>query len=481
VGTLNHAPWRDEVNGWLIARDSLNFHDFWQTIRYEGHPLLWYGLLWVLNQITPNLLAMQLFHLALAMTAIAIFLRYAPFTRLQKSLFVLGYLPFYEYLLISRNYSLGIIGLFAFCALFPQRKRTYLPLAICLAFMANSNAYALMISFCFAIALGVEYLWQKPLGVKLQAPAWDQGLSIALFIAAVILSVEVMVQPGDSTLHGGADQWFTHWEWRRFGQAINRIWSSYILVLIPSDRKVFDLSFFSILSLGLTLVWSIYFSDYPIILGFYLLGSGIILLFTYGRFLGSPRHYGNLYLILITSYWLKFYLTPTPLISSRANKIWLKLKQWARDIAPKLLMLILVCQLIAGFVAYGRDLLLPYSASRAVADYLIDENLDTATLVGSNDFMASPISGHINKKIYYPETQTFGSFVIFTKDRQDVDDQAILRQIDQKLGTILTSPVILILNHPLEITWPGLTISPLKEFRHSFIREEQYYLYQISQ
>ncbi len=480
VGTLNHAPWRDEVNGWLIARDSLGLKDFWQNIRYEGHPLLWYSLLWLLNQLTPNLLAMQLFHLALALTAIAIFLRYCPFPRWQKLLFVLGYLPFYEYLLISRNYALGLLGLFAFCALFPQRKHTYLPLAVCLAFMANSNAYALMISLCLAIALGVEWLWQKSLEVEIQTPLWDRVLSIVLFTTALILSVWVMAQPGDSTLHGGADQWFTHWEWRRFGQAINRIWSSYILVLIPSDRKVFDLSFFSILSLGLGLIWAIYFSDYPIIFSFYLLGTGIILLFTYGRFLGSPRHYGNLYLILITSYWLKFYLTPTPLISPKAGKAWLKLKQWAQSIAPKLLILILVCQLIAGFVAYGRDLLLPYSASRAVAQYLIDENLNTATLVGSNDFMVSPISGHINEKIYYPESQGFGSFVIFTKNRQEVDDKEILRQIDQKFGTTLTSPIILILNYPLTMTWPGLTITPLKQFRHSFIQEEQYYLYQVS-
>jgi hypothetical protein len=180
---------------------------------------------------------------------------------------------------------------------------------------------------------------------------------------------------------------------------------------------------------------------------------------------------------------LKFYLFPTPLIKEKTKLLGGSvqiLRQWSQNIIPYLFGLILVCQLVGGLIGYGRDLILPYSASRAVAEYLVNYGFDQATLVGSNDFMASPISGHLNKKIYYPESQAFGSFVIFTKNRQEVDDKEILRQINQKLGTTLTPPIILILNHPLTMTWPGLTITPLKQFRHSFIQEEQYYLYQVS-
>jgi DNA-binding Xre family transcriptional regulator len=54
LGILNHAMWRDELNGWLIARDSPSLTNFWNNIRYEGHPILWYA--W-LNQITQNAIA----------------------------------------------------------------------------------------------------------------------------------------------------------------------------------------------------------------------------------------------------------------------------------------------------------------------------------------------------------------------------------------------------------------------------------------
>ncbi|MGL5032224.1 MAG: hypothetical protein ACRC6M_00290, partial [Microcystaceae cyanobacterium] len=105
IGVLNHAMWRDELNGWLIAKYSANWGEFWGNIRYEGHPILWYLCLFGLNQITSNPVAMQLFHLGLATSAIALWLYFSPFTRLQKTLFTLGYLPIYEYLLISRNYA----------------------------------------------------------------------------------------------------------------------------------------------------------------------------------------------------------------------------------------------------------------------------------------------------------------------------------------------------------------------------------------
>jgi hypothetical protein len=133
--------WRDELNGWLIARDSSSLGEFWNNIRYEGHPIFWYACLYLLNQITKNAIIMQLFHLLLATIAMGLFIHFSPFTRLQKILFTFGYLPIYEYLLISRNYSIGILFLFAFCTLFETRKKSYFWLALILSFLANTNAY----------------------------------------------------------------------------------------------------------------------------------------------------------------------------------------------------------------------------------------------------------------------------------------------------------------------------------------------------
>src|SRR5919202_3894562 len=63
IGILTHAMWRDELNPWLVARDSNSFVELFQNIKYEGHPGLWYLCLYGLNQFTHNPVIMQVFHL----------------------------------------------------------------------------------------------------------------------------------------------------------------------------------------------------------------------------------------------------------------------------------------------------------------------------------------------------------------------------------------------------------------------------------
>ncbi|BFM40909.1 hypothetical protein [Synechocystis sp. LKSZ1] len=474
-GILNHAMWRDELNGWLIARDSLSLGDFWHNVRYEGHPLLWYLCLLALNQITSHPLAMQLFHLVLATLAISLFIFYSPFTRLQKLLFCLGYLPIYEYLLISRNYAIGLLFLFAFCWIFPRRKKDYLALSFILALMANTNAYALLISVCLAMALGYEYFFRRFLGFRSQASKLNMGLSIIIFAVGLGLSIIMLFPPADSLLQGGAEQWFWQWDGHRFNQALTRLWNSYILILVPGDSQPWAVGLFAILSTLILSFWLIFLVDRPVIFVFYLLATGVILLFTYLKFLGSPRHYGHLYLILISALWLKTYYQPMALTTKLSHRL-PRLQAWVKKRASFCLMIILICQLLAGLVGYIRDLTLPYSASRAVAYYLQEQRLDHNFLVGSEDFAVSPISGYLGQKIYYPESQGLGSFVLFNRQRQGVSQAEILRQIQ----TLAKFPTVLILNHPLDTQSPGLEFQFLADFKHSFIGNEQYYLYQIS-
>jgi hypothetical protein len=122
-GILNHSMWRDELNVWLIARDSSSLLELFHNIKYEGHPALWYLCLYFLNQFTSNPVAMQFLHLLIATSSIFIFIKYSPFTPLQKLLFSFGYLPFYEYLVISRNYAIGLLLVLLFVHYTPPEQK----------------------------------------------------------------------------------------------------------------------------------------------------------------------------------------------------------------------------------------------------------------------------------------------------------------------------------------------------------------------
>nr|WP_198648306.1 hypothetical protein [Cyanothece sp. BG0011] len=203
VGILNHAMWRDELNGWLIARDSYSFIDFFENIKYEGHPLIWYIFLWILNQLTANPIAMQLLHWLIAVATIALFIVFSPFTKTQKALFSFGYLPIYEYSLISRNYGIGVLSIFLFCACFNTRHKSYIPLGFILAMMANTNAYCLLISLGLGLTLTIEYLFSHYFQYETKASNYNFVVASLLFLLGIFLSVFMLLPPSDSTLQGG--------------------------------------------------------------------------------------------------------------------------------------------------------------------------------------------------------------------------------------------------------------------------------------
>ncbi len=52
--------WRDEVNAFALANASPNLSTLFHFIHYEGHPWLWYALLWLLSQVTARVAATKL-------------------------------------------------------------------------------------------------------------------------------------------------------------------------------------------------------------------------------------------------------------------------------------------------------------------------------------------------------------------------------------------------------------------------------------
>mgnify|MGYP003336033850 CR=1 FL=1 len=477
-GILNHAMWRDELNGWLLARDSSFPVEFIQNIRYEGHPVLWYLCLYLLNQLTANPVAMQLFHLLLATAAIYLFINFSPFSKLHKILFCFGYLPFYEYLLISRNYALGLLFIFVFCTYFESRKKSYIGLAIILALMANSNAYSLCISFALFSALILEYIFKKQLDIKLKITLKDYLISLGIYLLGVGVSIMMLMPPSDSTLQGGSAQWMLQFDTVQLTRTLARIWNSYILIILPGDDQIVSLWLFAILAIGLFLFAATSFIKKPVVLFFYVVGTLEILLFTYIKFLGSPRHYGHLYIILIVSYWLASYYTPSNLLTRSPIQL---PRRWLNFVSHQqlaFLTLILSAQLVAGIFSYSRDLILPYSASRETAKYIQSHKLDKMFIVGSEDFAIAPITAYLNRKIYYLESDNLGSFVLFTKDRETLDNNKILDKLSEIVKQTGTK-VLLISNHKLEIPRKDLRLSPLAKFTHAFIDSEKYYLYLV--
>ena len=106
VGILFHEIWLDEAHHWLLARDSASLSELWAVSRYEGHPIFWNVILFIITRFTSDPVWMQLVHWLISVTVVFFVMRFSPLPALWNILFVFGYFILYEYTVISRNYSI---------------------------------------------------------------------------------------------------------------------------------------------------------------------------------------------------------------------------------------------------------------------------------------------------------------------------------------------------------------------------------------
>ena len=202
LGMVNHEMWRDEIEAWLIARDSNSVSKLISNLTYVGHPFLWYLLLYFAAKLTHNLEVIKLIHIVIATSIVYIFIYYAPFDKLQKFLFCFGYFPLYEYGVISRNYSLGIVFIFIFCALYCSRQRNYLLMPLTLALASQTNIYSLMIAFILALMLYGEAF----IKISLDRNAIERKLQLILggiIYLVSLFSASWQITRATSALSGG--------------------------------------------------------------------------------------------------------------------------------------------------------------------------------------------------------------------------------------------------------------------------------------
>lgn len=115
VGISHHEPWADEAQAWCLSRDLGYRYLIFHQIAYEGHPPLWFTILWIAN---------HWFHLPYqsigwigglcALAGCWFFCRYSPFPVFVRVLFPFTYFMAFQYAIVARPYVL--LPLFAFAA-----------------------------------------------------------------------------------------------------------------------------------------------------------------------------------------------------------------------------------------------------------------------------------------------------------------------------------------------------------------------------
>ncbi len=440
IGIFNHEMWLDELQAWLIARDASSVADLFKNLEYEGHPGLWHLCLFLISRFTYAPVSMQIFHLMLSTGVIYIFAKFAPFTRLQKVLFCFGYFSFYEYSIISRNYALGVLFIFLFCALFPSRNKSYIFLACILGILANTNVYGLIIAASLGIGVLLEGILDNDKTELLKLRKWDLTIGILIALLGIGISIVQILPPSDASFSPG---WTTDLQITQVAKVLVTIgktfvplpnfftyqfWNTSLLTAV----KIVAAGIGTIFSLGVLIFTLVIFIQKPVVFFMYTTGTFVILSFMYLKYIGSLRHSGHLFILFIACLWISnYYAKSNVLINYLENispsfyRVIKKLNNLLGKYKNKIIMTFLCTHVVAGIFAFTMDLYYPFSVTKDVARFIDNQRMEDILVVGDVDYInyiGPPLSAYLDKKVYYlgGHRSGVGSFLVWDGDRGDI-------------------------------------------------------------
>jgi hypothetical protein len=477
VNVLHHAMWRDEIQVWSLAQRCQSLWQFLTLKKYEdlGHPDAWHLLVYPLSRFTANPMAMQILHMFIAMATVYVIARYSPFPRYQKILIVFGYFFFYEYATISRGYAIGVLCLLCFCAAYTAGpKKNYLLLGALLALAAQANAHALMLATALALAIPFEALWSsRPR--KFFWDEWPRALGAGvIFAGGVLFSAFRMSPPADSAFYPSSH---LSLDPTSVGRTLAMMWKAF--VPIPQIKPDFwnsnivtNLPLVAVLSILVLAVSLLFFLRKPVVLFAYLAGLGALLLFRHVKYAGYLRHDGHAFILFIACAWLAYSYADTTV----PLRLWDRLGVWFAPFRRNTLVAILCVQVIAAMVASFIALNHPFSQAKATADFIRNNRLEDAYIVGDYDAAVATVAGYLHHDVYYPRSGRTGTYIIWDTKRTGTLKESML-EVGKQKSLELHKDVLVVLNHPSPTN--DAVAPEIASFPGSIVGSEDFYVYQI--
>jgi hypothetical protein len=459
-----HVMWRDEIRTWQVCSQCASLSQLWQATRYEGVPMLWYGIVYLLTRITVYPQSMQIVHALIATAVVYVFARSAPFSRTTKTLFAFGYFPFFEYGVITRNYSLVFLLVLIACALICATRINLIALTIVLFLLTQVSIWGA--GFAGVLWL-TALLRNRSAGLAVTAAIVLAGIGLCIF--------ESLPGPGPSFVGTG-------WQTPGATEIVDTIttiyrglmpvpeisphfWNTNILDPLPSVELVLGL----ILGVGVIFL----LLHRPMALTLFVLGAAGLLGFSATRFSGAVRHQGQLFILLVAAFWMA--------------EAFVDSCRWHSAVRRIFFNSLLAINLLAGIGAAIGGCVLPFSATKQTADYIAAHFDDRVPLFGMKDWCVSPITAYLHRPIYFPEMRKFAYYNTqntperYLVDRNDVIDQIATLASAGDVVFILSSGEKFV-DHETMIqvrSHQALRVKPVAQFDRSVVADESQTIYLV--
>jgi hypothetical protein len=456
---MTHEMWRDELQAWTIARASETPLQLISNLRYEGHPGLWALCLFLVSRITDSPVGMQLFNLAVGSATAFLLFRFAPFRWWVTVSIAFGYFVAYEYGTLSRSYGLGMLCIFWFCAVYSgSHRRRLLMMGLALSMLALTSIYGVIA----AAGLAAGALWD--LWVHRPAPGPGRRRRTVTFAAVVALGMVVTVyfvrQPADAgfditpriRLDANVGLHTLGSVWRGLVPVPplrRQFWNRDVLEPAPFVRAAAGIALFAA-------ALSLLRGSRAALLAFTVGGTGL-LAFSYLIYTGGIRHDGHHFLMLTATCWM-----------AAANMSGTIRPAWG-----PLLGGLAILQFAIGTFASVMDFRFTFSGSRDTASYIRMHYPPDVPIVADPELPGVPIAAWLERDVFFPQSNRFGSFVVWNKQRLAPDLDRAVAAAD-RLSTGTGRDVLLLTTRAQQ---PPARFRHVGHFAGTIVPEETYEVY----
>ena len=399
-GGLNHAPWRDEAQAWLIVRD-LGFVEIFQQMPYEGSPPLWHLLIAPLVKSGLPYESLIFFHIFLAWALVFIWLFFSPLPKIIKIILPFNYYFLFEYAIVARNYSLSALLLFAIAALYQKRLKYSGAYSLLIFLLAWTNVFSLIPAALLSVGFIRDLIKER----ATQSVKLKKILNLAIMLSGIISAGLIMVPhvgqqyAGLNFLSGQITVWAL--AGALLPMAVAKLW-------VMSSPLLSWITAFSWLPLSWALI-----KNGVMRTAFYFSCAWLAFILMF-KTMGDLRHYGLVLVFFLFFWWLseaegKDQKTDRP----EENQI----LKTSSALPLALLIILMTASAIYGGYFYLNNRNKNFSGAREMSLYLKDKGLDQEAIASYPSFIGTALLPYLPDKNFYQfETQREGTFMTWDKD-----------------------------------------------------------------
>jgi hypothetical protein len=449
----HHELWFDELNAWGLAAASPTLRALFANVHYEGHPWLWYFVLWIPSRFTHSPLAMKWVEAGIGSASYLVIGLFAPFTRFQKALVLLNYYIFFEYTVLSRTYGLMLLFVLLYLWRRVRERESAITLAILLGLLANTDVLGILLSGAFVLEYAVNQQQRRltPSGRKL-------GAAVAIYAALLLFSFHTLrlapdiswATTGHLFAHARSFKHFVHsftdvtvaaW-WPIARDYPHHFWNT------DAEFNRYELLFAPFV---LAALYWIFRKRRSLLV---LVGASLVLALAFAHlvYIGYGRHWGITVVAVIAGLWI--------LCGDGA----------CRASFPRLAYVLLLVGSIKGVAAAAASWTHPFSETASVAGWIRAHQLADAPIAGASDYDLAGVAEQLQRPVYFLDCDCVDTYMKFSHRRDGLTPANFPVRVLHAFRELHAPEMLLVMDHRLSpgdlhsLSAEGVAIDPLAQF-----------------